>query len=94
MSAGEAVPPLPVDRRDELGTFAFAFNVMAQRIATARSTLENKVDALRDAEARYRMLFDANPQPMWVYDDRELCVSCRERRGHRALWVLAGRVSA
>ncbi len=68
MSAGEGVPPLPVDRRDELGTFAFAFNVMAERIAAARSTLEKKVDALRDAEARYRMLFDANPQPMWVYD--------------------------
>jgi PAS domain S-box-containing protein len=24
--------------------------------------------ALRDSEARYRRLFDANPQPMWVYD--------------------------
>ena len=41
---------------------------MAERIAAARSTLEKKVDALRDAEARYRMLFDTNPQPMWVHD--------------------------
>src|SRR5574340_1140053 len=24
--------------------------------------------ALRDSEARYRKLFDANPQPMWVFD--------------------------
>jgi PAS domain S-box-containing protein len=25
-------------------------------------------DALRDSEARYRTLFEANPHPMWVYD--------------------------
>jgi PAS domain S-box-containing protein len=25
-------------------------------------------EALREAEARYRLLFDANPQPMWVFD--------------------------
>jgi two-component system cell cycle sensor histidine kinase/response regulator CckA len=68
LSQGEAVPALAVDRRDELGTFAFAFNVMTERIGAARGTLESKVVELRDAEARYRMLFDANPQPMWVYD--------------------------
>lgn len=26
--------------------------------------------ALRDSEERYRLLFDCNPQPMWVYDVR------------------------
>jgi two-component system cell cycle sensor histidine kinase/response regulator CckA len=68
MSTGDVAQPLAVDRRDELGKFAMAFNAMADRIAGARSTLENKVHELEDAEARYRMLFDANPQPMWVYD--------------------------
>lgn len=29
---------------------------------------ERVVEALRAGEARYRMLFDASPQPMWVYD--------------------------
>lgn len=24
--------------------------------------------ALRDSEARYRLLFDSNPHPMWVFD--------------------------
>jgi PAS domain S-box-containing protein len=25
-------------------------------------------EALRESESRYRLLFDSNPQPMWVYD--------------------------
>ena len=29
-------------------------------------------EALRGSEERYRLLFDANPQPMWVFDDRTL----------------------
>lgn len=28
----------------------------------------NHLQALESSEARYRMLFDANPQPLWVYD--------------------------
>ncbi len=35
-------------------------------------TRERDVAALRDSEARYRHLFDANPQPMWVYDRETL----------------------
>ncbi|HXM76399.1 MAG TPA: PAS domain S-box protein, partial [Thermoanaerobaculia bacterium] len=27
-------------------------------------------EALRDSEEGYRLLFDANPQPMWVFDDK------------------------
>ncbi len=26
-------------------------------------------EALKESEARYRLLFDGNPQPMWVYDE-------------------------
>jgi PAS domain S-box-containing protein len=29
-------------------------------------------DALRRSEAQYRALFESNPQPMWVYDERTL----------------------
>lgn len=29
---------------------------------------EQAAEAVRDSEARYRMLFNQNPQPMWVYD--------------------------
>ena len=24
--------------------------------------------ALKESEAKYRLLFESNPQPMWVYD--------------------------
>lgn len=30
------------------------------------------LEALRDSEQRYRMLFEANPHPMWVYDRETL----------------------
>jgi two-component system, cell cycle sensor histidine kinase and response regulator CckA len=39
--------------------------VMIQRDITDRRTAG---DALRRSEERYRMLFDSNPHPMWVFD--------------------------
>ncbi|HEY4316711.1 MAG TPA: EAL domain-containing protein [Herbaspirillum sp.] len=38
-------------------------------VAIERSRIE---DALTHSEAEYRLLFERNPYPMWVYDDRTL----------------------
>ena len=35
---------------------------------------EQAAEAVRVSEARYRMLFDQNPQPMWVYDRATLAI--------------------
>ena len=68
MSAGDLAQPIPVERRDELGVLGIAFNRMAERISQSRFALESNVAELQDAEARYHTLFDANPQPTWVFD--------------------------
>ena len=38
-------------------------------------------DALRRSEERYRLLFDSNPHPMWVFEPRHTPIPCRQRRG-------------
>jgi len=74
--------PAHVDsaRHDELGLLASSFNMMAERVQQSRQWLESEVaertreleDAQRrlerTAEERYRLLFERNPLPMWVYD--------------------------
>ncbi|MEP6620989.1 MAG: PAS domain S-box protein [bacterium] len=55
-------------RADEFGILGTAFNASAERVMHAHDTLEFKLGELEDAEARYRMLFESSPQPMWVYD--------------------------
>ena len=46
--------------------------VVAHHDVTARKlaeiTLQRSEQALRESEARYRELFDSNPEPMWVYE--------------------------
>jgi len=41
-------------------------------LARANSELAALNKALRESEQRYRLLFDSNPQPVWVYDSRTL----------------------
>jgi PAS domain-containing protein len=42
---------------------SFGISVLRTRIERQQSD-----QALRESEARYRLLFDGNPHPMWVYD--------------------------
>jgi C4-dicarboxylate-specific signal transduction histidine kinase len=64
---------------DEIGTLFEGFNTMLSELQKRdceleqyRHELETRVEArtneLRISEARYRMLFESNPLPMWVYD--------------------------
>jgi|GEM_PF-648311 len=43
--------------------------LLVLRDVTARVAMEQE---LRDSETRYRLLFDSNPHPMWVYDRETL----------------------
>ncbi len=52
---------LGINSDDEIGRLARAFNRMTTK-------LEKRRAALRESEERYRLLFDSNPHPMWVYD--------------------------
>ncbi len=68
MSGGDYTRYVAVDRADEIGAVGMAFNRMALRITDSRVALENTVRELGASERRYRLIFDANPQPVWVYD--------------------------
>ncbi|MEF8734868.1 MAG: PAS domain S-box protein [Candidatus Accumulibacter meliphilus] len=53
-----------VDLLSELADdLSFGISVLRTRIERQQSER-----ALRESEARYRLLFDGNPHPMWVYD--------------------------
>jgi PAS domain S-box-containing protein len=50
--------------RERTAALAAANATLQEEIAERRRTEQ----ALRESEARYRLLFEANPHPMWVYD--------------------------
>ncbi|MDP9268693.1 MAG: ATP-binding protein [Acidobacteriota bacterium] len=46
----------------------FSFAVYSARLAVSQARQQRAVLALRDTEGRFRLLFAANPHPMWVVD--------------------------
>ena len=61
--AGRSIPvSIRTSKISYMGRAALLLQV---RDITDRLRIE---EALRESESRYRLLFDCNPQPMWVYD--------------------------
>ncbi len=63
--AGGSGPLVPGGGSDEIGRLSDAFHTMVTRV-------EDGHQRLRASEAQYRLLFDLNPNPMWVFDRRSL----------------------
>lgn len=64
---GRATELVQSERADEIGRLAGSFNEMAREVQEKRQRLQDLVD-------RYRLLFDANPMPMWLFDAETLAV--------------------
>jgi PAS domain S-box-containing protein len=84
IAGGDLAQRVDAPNRDEMGRLAQAFNAMAEQVGRAHHTLEDQVKertrqlelAKRQLEEtsdeRYRMLFESNPLPMWLYDTETL----------------------
>lgn len=60
LASGTDSARVKVVRKDELGQLATSFNEMAEQIELGHMQLAGALE-------RYRLMFDRNPVPMWVY---------------------------
>jgi PAS domain S-box-containing protein len=59
IASGNHTAQVQVNRRDELGKLARAFNAMEIRVQNSQKALEEKAE-------KYKLLFENNPMPMWI----------------------------
>ncbi|HSA55017.1 MAG TPA: ATP-binding protein [Gemmatimonadaceae bacterium] len=67
MAAGRPSEVVEARRSDEIGRLATSFNAMAAEVGRGRERLETLVQ-------RYRLLFDENPLPMFVFEPESLAI--------------------
>jgi PAS domain S-box-containing protein len=58
----------------ELGNLAAAFDEMASAVRHRQEEAQRAVSTLRESEESYRLLFEGNPHPMFVYDPGTLAM--------------------
>lgn len=61
VGAGDLSTPIQVQSRDEIGALARSFNIMTERLRASEREL-------RESEAKYRSLFENDPNPIFVVD--------------------------
>lgn len=59
IASGNLSKSVQLNRRDELGKLARAFNAMEIQVQKSRKALEEKAE-------KYKLLFENNPIPMWI----------------------------
>jgi len=59
IASGQYPSPVLVNRKDEVGKLARAFNAMAVQISKSQKELEENA-------LSYKLLFEKNPMPMWI----------------------------
>ena len=68
VARGESAARAHVAGPAEVAEVAREFNRMLDLADESRLALERAAADLRSSEQRYRLLFEANPHPMWVFD--------------------------
>lgn len=61
IAAGNYSLLVQVERRDELGKLARAFNAMTAQVKKSQNELQKRAE-------NYKLLFEKNPMPMWIID--------------------------
>jgi two-component system, cell cycle sensor histidine kinase and response regulator CckA len=64
--------PVVVDGPVEVAALAEEFNGLLESVRTELRQREEAEQTARDAERNYRLLFENNPNPMWVFDAETL----------------------
>jgi PAS domain S-box-containing protein len=76
VAGGDHTRSLRLERRDELGRLAEAFDTMAERVWQSRERLEEEVRQRAASEERFRLLLDSTAEGIFGLDEQAICTFC------------------